>query len=163
MASKSDSVTIRKGTIEDADTLCNLIASLAESERIARPDRAAQDRLKRDAFGAQPRIDTWFAEMGGKAIGYAITFYTYSTFLALPSLYLEDIFVLPEFRMQKVGKALFLHCAKVALEQGCGRMEWQVLHWMTPAVDFYWGLGAQRLEGWQPYRIVRRDLERITV
>lgn len=163
MASKTDTVTIRKGTADDADTLCELIAALAETERIARPDKAAQDRLKRDAFGPIPRFDTWLAEINGRAIGYAITFYTYSTFLALPSLYLEDIFVLPEFRMQKVGRALFLHCAKVALEQGCGRMEWQVLHWMTPAIDFYRGLGAQRLEGWQPYRIVRRDLERIVV
>jgi GNAT superfamily N-acetyltransferase len=163
MASNSDSITIRKGTPADADTLCNLIIALAECERIARPDKAAQDRLKRDAFGAQPRFDCWLAEVNGQPIGYAITFHTYSTFLALPSLYLEDIFVLPEFRMQKVGKALFLHCAKFALEQGCGRMEWQVLHWMTPAIDFYRGLGAQRLEGWQPYRIVRRDLERIVV
>ncbi len=74
MAGKSDSVTIRKGTLEDGDTLCDLIVALAACERIARPDKAAQDRLKRDAFGAQPRLDCWLAEMGGRPIGYAITF-----------------------------------------------------------------------------------------
>jgi GNAT superfamily N-acetyltransferase len=160
-AHKSSAVTIRKANPKDGDLLCDLIGALADTERLPAPDAAARERLKRDAFGSPPRFEAWIAEMEGKPVGYAITFYTYSTFLALPSLYLEDIYVLPEYRSQHVGAVLFQHCVKVALEQGCGRMEWQVLHWLTPAVEFYRKLGAQRLEGWQPYRLTRGDLEMI--
>ena len=115
----------------------------------------------RDAFGSTPRFDTWFGELSGKAVGYTISFYTYSSFLALPTFYLEDLFVLPEYRAQKVGKALFLNCAHVALEQGCGRMEWQVLHWNEPALSFYHHLRGQRLDDWVPFRALRDDLERM--
>lgn len=152
---------IRKATPTDGETLCDLICALADHENLPRPDLAARARLKRDAFGATPRFDAWLAEIDGKPVGYAITFFTYSTFLALPSLYLEDIFVLQDYRSQKVGALLFKHCVKVALDEGCGRMEWQVLHWLTPAIEFYRSLGAKRMEGWQPYRLVRADLERI--
>jgi GNAT superfamily N-acetyltransferase len=160
-AHKSPTVTIRKAEQKDGDLLCDLIGALADAENLPAPDASARERLKRDAFGSTPRFEAWIAEIGGKPVGYAITFYTYSTFLALPSLYLEDIYVLPEHRSQRVGALLFQHCAKVALEQGCGPMEWQVLHWLTPAVEFYRKLGAQRLEGWQPYRLVRGDLEKV--
>ena len=159
-AAKLQNVTVRKGTAADGDTLCDLISSLAEYERLTKPNQAARDRLKNDAFGPTPRFDTLFGEINGKPVGYAITFFTYSTFLALPSLYLEDIFVLPDYRSQKIGKALFMHCVHLALEHNCGRMEWQVLHWNTPALEFYRGIGATRLEGWQPYRMVRSDLEK---
>jgi GNAT superfamily N-acetyltransferase len=161
MATKTQTVTVRKGTAADGETLADLICALAEYEKLPRPDKQARERLKRDAFGNQPRFETWFAEVNGKSVGYAITFYTYSTFLALPSLYLEDIFVLPEYRSQKIGKALFVHCVKLALQENCGRMEWQVLHWNTPALEFYRSIGATRLEGWQPYRMVRGDLEQV--
>ena len=130
-AQKENALTIRKAGPADADVLCDLICSLAENEKLPRPDDVARERLKRDAFGSAPRFEAWLAEAKGKAIGYAITFYTYSTFLALPSLYLEDIFVLPEYRSQHAGAALFKRCARHAIEQGCGRMEWQVLHWLT--------------------------------
>jgi GNAT superfamily N-acetyltransferase len=154
-------VSIRKGNIADGELLCNLIDALADAERLPRPDEAARTRLMRDAFGASPRFDTWFAEVDGVPAGYAISFFTYSTFLALPSLYLEDLFVLPQFRAQRAGKALFLHCVKLAAQQGCGRMEWQVLHWLTPAIEFYNRVGAKRLEGWQPYRLERKDLDKL--
>ena len=158
---KEQSLKIRKAGATDASLLCDLICALADYEKLPRPDRAARERLARDAFGPTPRFEAWLAEIKGMPVGYAITFYTYSTFLALPSLYLEDIFVLPEHRSQHAGAALFKHCAKHAVEQGCGRMEWQVLHWLTPAIEFYHKLGAQRLEGWQPYRLGRADLEKI--
>lgn len=161
LAHKRSVARLRKAMPTDGDTLCDLICALADHEKLPRPDAAARERLKRDAFGATPRFEAWLAEVGGRAVGYAITFYTYSTFLALPSLYLEDIFVLPEYRSQKIGAALFKHCARLALDGGCGRMEWQVLHWLTPAIEFYRSLGATRLEGWQPYRLTRADLERL--
>lgn len=154
-------VKIRKATPVDGEVLCELICALADYERLPRPDEAARQRLKRDAFGESPRFDAWLAEVDGRPVGYAITFFTYSTFLALPSLYLEDIFVLPEYRSQRIGAALFKHCAKVACDAGCGRMEWQVLHWNTPAIEFYERMGAMRLQGWHPYRLTRADLERI--
>jgi GNAT superfamily N-acetyltransferase len=154
-------VSVRKGTLADGELLCELIGALADYEKLPRPAPDARERLVRDAFGSAPRFDTWFGELGEKAVGYAISFYTYSTFLALPTLYLEDLFVLPEFRSYRVGKALFLNCARVALEQGCGRMEWQVLHWNEPAMAFYRNLGGMRLEEWVPFRATRSDLEKM--
>ena len=155
------SVHIRKATAADADLLCELIRALADYEQLPQPDASACERLKRDGFGSSPRFEAWLAEVDSKVVGYAITFFTYSTFLALPSLYLEDIFVLPEYRSQRIGSALFKHCARVAYEAGCGRMEWQVLHWNTPAIEFYQRMGASRLQGWLPYRLTRAELERI--
>lgn len=152
---------IRKATPVDGEVLCDLICALADYERLPHPDEAARQRLKRDAFGESPRFDAWLAEVDGRPVGYAITFFTYSTFLALPSLYLEDIFVLPEYRSQRIGAALFKHCVRVACDAGCGRMEWQVLHWNTPAIEFYERMGATRLQGWHPYRLTRADLEHI--
>jgi GNAT superfamily N-acetyltransferase len=102
-------VRVRKGTSADGELLCRLISALADYEHLPRPTAEARARLVRDAFGATPRIDVWFGEYEGVAVGYAITFYTYSTFLALPTFYLEDLFVLPDYRSKKVGKALFLN------------------------------------------------------
>jgi GNAT superfamily N-acetyltransferase len=154
-----DHVVVRKGTPSDGDLLCNLIDSLADYEKLPRQEPEARIRLVRDAFGQTPRFDTWLGELDGMAVGYAISFYTYSTFLALPTFYLEDLFVLPEFRTRKVGKALFLNCAKVAHDQGCGRMEWQVLHWNKPALDFYHHLGGRHMDNWLSYRATQNDLE----
>jgi GNAT superfamily N-acetyltransferase len=154
---------VRKATVADGDLLCDLISALADYEQLPRPEPEARARLLRDAFSLSPmpRFDAWLGELNGLAVGYAISFYTYSTFLALPTFYLEDLFVLPQYRGHKVGKALFLHCAKVAYEQGCGRMEWQVLHWNEPAMVFYRHLGARRMEEWLPFRATRADLEDI--
>jgi GNAT superfamily N-acetyltransferase len=157
----SSTVIVRKATQADGDVLCGLIAALADYEHLPRPEPAACERLVRDAFGLAPRIDVWLGEWEHQPVGYAISFYTYSTFLALPTFYLEDLFVLPAYRSRKVGKALFLHCAQAALEQGCGRMEWQVLHWNTPAIEFYQRLGGQHMAEWLPYRATRAELERM--
>ena len=156
---KQNHLSVRKATPADGDLLCELISALADYEKLPRPEPEARARLVRDAFSPMPRFDAWFGELHGRAVGYAISFYTYSTFLALPTFYLEDLFVLPEYRAHKVGKALFLHCARVAYEQGCGRMEWQVLHWNEPAMVFYKHLGGKRMEEWLPYRATRTDLE----
>ena len=158
-----DNVLIRKGTAADGELLCDLISALADYEKLPRPEPDARTRLVRDAFGPTPRIETWFGEIGGMAAGYAISFYTYSTFLALPTFYLEDLFVLPQYRKQKVGKALFLNCARVAYEQGCGRMEWQVLHWNKPALDFYHHLGGKHMDNWLPYRATDKDLKNMVL
>ncbi|HEY3290801.1 MAG TPA: GNAT family N-acetyltransferase [Anaerolineae bacterium] len=154
-------VIVRRGTAQDAELLGDLISALADYEKLPRPTQEARARLVRDAYGPSPRFDTWFGELDGTPAGYAITFYTYSTFLAQPTFYLEDLFVLPEYRAHKVGRSLFLYCAEEALRQGCGRMEWQVLHWNEPALKFYRHLGGTPMSEWLPFRATREVLEQM--
>ena len=152
---------IRRATGTDAGDLLGLIDRLADYERLARPDPEARERLVRDAFGDRPRFDAYLADLDGEAVAYALVFESYSSFLALPTLYLEDIFVLPERRRYGIGKALLAFLAGEALRRGCGRMEWMVLTWNEPALRFYDALGARRLDDWVTYRFQREDLERL--
>lgn len=152
-------ISIQQAKSKDFDSLLFLINSLADYEKLERPDELAQGRLKNDLFGSSSKISTWLARIDEKAIGYAITLFTYSSFLALPTLYLEDLFVLPEYRSKGIGKELFKHCAKVALENNCGRMEWQVLDWNQLAIDFYEKIGAKQIKEWLPYRFTNEELK----
>jgi GNAT superfamily N-acetyltransferase len=146
----------------DVDAFIGLIEALAAYEHLAPPDAAARERLARDALATPPRFFALLAEIGGRAVAYAVFFETYSTFLALPTLYLEDLFVLPEFRSRSVGMALFRACAAEALSRGCGRMEWQVLSWNDLALGFYQHLGATPLhEDWLCYRLAGDALARV--
>lgn len=154
-------VNIRKATPTDAPTILNLIMALADFEKLTPPDEAAQERLIRDAFGERPRFDVFLADVGGRAVGYAFVFETYSTFLARPTLYLEDLFVLPEYRKQQVGFALFRYCVAEAERRGCGRMDWVVLDWNRHAIDFYDRQGAQHLREWLLYRLTEADIARL--
>jgi GNAT superfamily N-acetyltransferase len=138
-----------------------LVDALADYEKLKRPDEAAKKRLINDMFGPKPRVDVFLGEYDGKAVGYTFVFETYSSFLALPTLYLEDLFVLPEFRSRKVGYALFTAMVAEAHRRGCGRMEWTVLDWNQLAIDFYQRIGASHLKQWQLYRLLRSDMERI--
>jgi GNAT superfamily N-acetyltransferase len=158
---RPDNVTIRKAGADDADLLIRLILGLAEFEKLPPPDEAAQKRLVADAFGEHPRFEVFLAEADESVAGYAFIFETYSTFLALPTIYLEDLFVLPEYRGQRIGYALMLHLAVEAVKRGCGRMEWTVLDWNEHAIDLYKRLGAQHLEEWYHYRLDRAALERL--
>jgi GNAT superfamily N-acetyltransferase len=153
-------LVIRPATPDDSAAIRALVVALADYERLPPPDPAAQDRLLADAFRPQPRVEIAVAEVDGAVVGYAFFFETYSTFLARPTLYLEDLFVLPAHRGSGVGKALFVHLAREAARRGCGRMEWAVLDWNTPALGFYQHLGAQHLADWQVYRLDRAALER---
>jgi len=110
-------------------------------------------------FGIHPRIEAFLGECDGTPAGYAFVFETYSSFLALPTLYLEDIFVLPEFRNRKLGFALFRHLVSEAMDRGCGRMEWTVLDWNSHAIDFYKRLDAKHMHQWQLFRMVRSEME----
>lgn len=152
-------VTIRKVEEADAPAFLMLIDALADYELLDRPDADARARLLRDGFGDTPRYEAFLAFADGRPVGYAIIYETYSSFLALPTLYLEDIFVLPEFRSRKAGLALFLHCARIARDRGCGRMDWTVLHWNDLARQFYARLGAEHLEEWQLFRLTRSQIE----
>ncbi|MEO8285725.1 MAG: GNAT family N-acetyltransferase [Chloroflexota bacterium] len=159
--SASGNISIRKATSSDADLLINLIIGLAEFEKLAPPDDAAQKRLVADAFGPRPRFEVFLAEVEKTVAGYAFIFETYSTFLALPTLYLEDLFVLPQFRGTRVGYTMMRFLASEAVRRGCGRMEWVVLDWNTNAIDFYRRLGARQLDDWLSYRLDQEGLARL--
>lgn len=151
-------VKIRQAQKEDVETVLSLIDALADYESLSRPDAAARERLAGHGFGPKPKFEVYLAELDGKAIGYTITFETYSSFLARPTFYLEDLFVLPEYRKLKAGLALFKNCVRLARQRECGRMEWQVLDWNENAIRFYERLGAKRLKEWLPYRLDMADL-----
>ena len=137
------------------DDFISLINALADYERLSPPDAAAIERLRRDAFGPQPRFEAALAvSASGVAIGYATWFHTYSTFLARPTMYLEDLFVREDARESGAGSALFEHVRTLGAERGCGRMEWQVLDWNTLAREFYHRRQATWMKDWLLYRLV---------
>ena len=158
----SERVTVRPAAAEDGETWLALVDALADYEKLDRPTPEARGRLLRDAFGPPPnRIQVYIAELDGAPVGYAITCETYSSFLALPTLYLEDLFVLPDARRHGIGRAAFRHLAAEALRRGCGRMEWVVLDWNQLAIDFYDRLGARRMTEWYTYRLTAEQLREI--
>ena len=147
---------------DDIDAFIRLVEALADYEHLNPPDADARARLGRDALAAPPRFYALLAELDGQAVGYAVFFETYSTFLARPTLYLEDLFVLPGFRQRGVGDSLFRYCAAEAVRRGCGRMEWQVLAWNDLALGFYQHLGATPLHtDWLCYRLADDALLRV--
>lgn len=154
-------IRIRKAVRDDAPAILKLVQSLADYEKLPPPDAGAHSRLINDLFSGSPRIQAYLGEYDGTVAGYAIVFETYSSFLALPTLYLEDIFVLPEFRSRKLGYALFKAMVAEAHRRGCGRMEWTVLDWNRLAIEFYQRLGARHMKEWQLHRLDRDDMERI--
>jgi GNAT superfamily N-acetyltransferase len=156
-----DRVVIRPATPADGETFLSLVDALADYEKLDRPTPDARRRLLADAFGERQRIQVYIAELDGKPVGYAITCETYSSFLALPTLYLEDLFVLPEARSHGAGKAAIRYLAGEAVRRGCGRMEWVVLDWNRLAIDFYDRLGARHLKEWYTYRLDAGQLREI--
>jgi GNAT superfamily N-acetyltransferase len=129
------------------------IRDLAIYEKLLPEVIATEAALRDSLFGPQPAAHVVIAESGNRPAGFALYFFTYSTFLAKPGLYLEDLFVNPEFRGAGIGKALLLHLAKIAHARGCGRMEWTVLDWNEPAKGFYKKLGAVPLDDWRIMRL----------
>jgi GNAT superfamily N-acetyltransferase len=159
--SSTSAIVVRKAMPSDAEVLLRLVRGLADYEKLPPPDPDAQNRLIRDTFASPPRIQAYLGEYEGIAVGYAFVFETFSSFLALPTLYLEDIFVLPEYRNKKVGLSLFLAMVREAHARGCGRMEWAVLDWNQLALTFYANLGARHMREWQLFRLVRSDMEHL--
>ena len=151
-------VDLRAACADDRENFLRLVDALADYERLDRPDPAARERLVVDAFGPRPRFDLLLALENGTAIGYALFFETYSSFLARPTLYLEDLFVVPAARGHGAGLALFRAVAAEALRRDCGRMEWTVLRWNQLAIDFYQRLGAVPMDEWQTYRLTGEAL-----
>jgi len=154
-------VLIRPATSADGPAWLDLVDALADYEKLARPTPEARERLLHDAFGPSPRIQVYMAQLYGAPAAYAITFESYSSFLALPTLFLEDLFVLPDARKHGIGRAMFRFLAREAVRRGCGRMEWVVLDWNQLAIDFYDGLGATRMKDWLLYRLTADQLREI--
>jgi GNAT superfamily N-acetyltransferase len=138
-----------------------LIRGLAEYERLLDQVEATAARLRRHGFGRRPYFETLICRRDGRPVGFALYFFTYSTFLASPSLYLEDLFVLPDERGQGAGKALLRELARIAARRGCGRMEWAVLDWNRPAIGFYRRLGAELHKEWVLTRLTGAPLARL--
>ncbi len=146
---------------QDFEEFFALIVALADYEHLAPPNDDAKARLKQHAFTENPKYEAFLARIDGIAVGYAIVFETYSSFLAKPTLYLEDLFVLPSYRKQKVGYGLIKHLVSLAIARECGRMEWQVLDWNQLAIDFYHQLGATHLKEWKSYRLTEDALRKL--
>lgn len=149
----SADVRIEPVSERDVPLLLRLIKALAEYEELSGEVVATEDLLREALFGAKPGVEAVLAYVGADAIGFAVWFSNFSTFVGRRGLYLEDIFVLPEWRGRGIGRALIRHLARLAVDRGCGRMEWAVLDWNEPAIRFYRNLGAQAMDGWTVYRV----------
>jgi GNAT superfamily N-acetyltransferase len=152
---------IRRGQARDAAVILDLIRGLAEYERLAHEVEATVGRVRSHGFGPRRYFETLICRRAGRPVGFALYFFTYSTFLARPSLYLEDLFVLPEERGNGAGKALLKALARIAVTRGCGRMEWAVLDWNRPAIGFYRRLGARLRKEWILTRLTGAPLRRL--
>jgi GNAT superfamily N-acetyltransferase len=154
-------LVIRRGTERDVPTILRLIRGLAEYERLAHEMEATAARVRAHGFGRRRYFETIICRRGGRPVGFALYFFTYSTFLARPTLYLEDLFVLPEERGTGAGKALLRALARIAVRRGCGRLEWAVLDWNRPAIGFYKRLGAKLRRQWILTRLTGAPLRRL--
>lgn len=154
-------LNIRPASQHDVPLILEFIRGLAEYERAPEQAVATEADLLRDGFGPNPKYRCVIAEWHGEPAGFAFFFYNYSTWQGRPGLYLEDLFVYPRFRGKGIGKALLLHLAQIAVDEGCGRFQWQVLDWNTPAIDFYKSLGAVTLNEWLTMRVEGEALTRM--
>jgi GNAT superfamily N-acetyltransferase len=152
---------VREATASDVPVILDLIRGLAEYERAPDAVTATEADLLRDGFGERPLFQVVLAEWNGAPAGFAFYFFSYSTWEGRPALYLEDLFVKPEFRGCGIGKTLLVHLARIAVEKGCGRYQWQVLDWNEPAIEFYEAMGAQVLREWLTVRVKGEGLERL--
>ena len=157
MQAKTNGLAIEKVTAENFDSFLKLVDKLAEYEKLTPPDQPAKTRLRKDCLSANPLYEAYIAELNGEAVAYVICLHTYSSFLALPTLYLEDIFVLENHRRQGVGQKMFDFCKTLAKSRGCGRIEFTVLTWNKSAQDFYDKNGAKRLDDWYFYRLTKEN------
>ena len=152
---------IRPATRKDAALIVELIRALAEYEREPQAAVVTKRDILRDGFGRNPRFHCVIALWDKKPVGFALWFYNYSTWQGRAGVYLEDLFVYPEFRGKGIGKALLVHLAKIAMKQKCGRYVWQVLDWNTPSIKFYELLGATIMKEWLTMRVQGKALKKL--
>ena len=155
-----EAVRIARATEADVPLILALIKALADYERMSEDVVATEERLKTSLFGPNAHTEVVIAYVGDEPAGFALWFYNYSTFLGRAGLYLEDLFVKPEWRRRGVGRALLQHLAQVAVDRNCGRMEWSVLDWNEPAIQFYRRIGARAMDEWTVFRLTGDALQR---
>jgi GNAT superfamily N-acetyltransferase len=152
---------IRDSVIEDVPVILRLIRDLAAYERAPNDVVATEDGLREVLFGSDPSAKVLLAFEEAEPVGFAVYFFNFSTWLGRPGLYLEDLFVKPETRGRGYGRALLVHLAQIARKRGCGRMEWAVLNWNEPAIQFYRKLGAAPNEEWRIFRLTSDGIDRL--
>ena len=155
---KSLKISIREATAKDVTVILNFIRELAEFEKLSHQVEATENQLRRTLFSKNSIAKVLIAEINGKAVGFLLYFYNYSTFLGHPGIYIEDLYVNPKYRKKGVGRTLMKYCFKIAKDLGCKRVEWAALTW-NPARKFYEKLGAQPLNDWVLYRLSGKILE----
>jgi GNAT superfamily N-acetyltransferase len=154
-------LTIRNAEAADIPLILEFVRELAEYEKAPEQAVATVEDLRRDGFTGHPKFRVLFADWDGEPAGIALFFHHYSSWVGRPTLFLEDLFVRPRFRGRGIGKTLLLHLAGLAVAEGCGRFEWQVLDWNTPAIKFYESLGAKVLKEWLIMRVAGEDLAKL--
>lgn len=155
-----ENMEIRKACQKDVPQILEFIKGIARYEKMENEVVATENMLHEWLFQKEV-AEVVFAEEDGKAVGFALYFHNFSTFVGKAGIYLEDLYVFPEHRGKGYGKALFLHLAKTALERGCGRMEWVCLNWNQPSIDFYRSMGAISLDDWKTYRLTEDALKEL--
>ncbi len=158
---KTENFAIRMATAADVPIILELIRALATYERAPNDVTATEDGLSKVLFGEKPAAEVLLAFENETAVGFAVFFHNFSTWLGRPGLYLEDLFVRPEDRGKGYGRALLIHLAKIARDRGCGRMEWAVLDWNEPAIQFYRKLGAKSMDEWTVFRLKRDGIAKL--
>jgi GNAT superfamily N-acetyltransferase len=154
---------IRAATRADVPAILQLIRALADYEKLLDQVVATEASIEASLFGVRPYAEALIASQDGRAVGFALFFHNYSTFLGRPGIYLEDLFVQPEARGHGIGRALLAHVAQLAVERDCGRLEWAVLDWNQPAIDFYRHIGARPLDEWIVNRLTGEALQALAL
>jgi hypothetical protein len=157
----ASSIDIAAATEADVPAILAFIHGLAEYEKLSDQMVATEDALRRTLFGARPYAEVLIARVDGEPAGFALFFHNYSTFLARPGIYLEDLFVMPAMRTRGVGKALLRAVASIARERECGRLEWSVLDWNEPAIEFYRRMGAEVMPDWRICRLTGEGIDKL--
>ena len=152
---------VREATEDDVPRILQFIRELAEYEKLSHEVVATEQTLRENVFGERRYAEILISEHDGAPAGFALFFHNFSTFLGRPGIYLEDLYVRPEFRGSGVGKALLSRLARLAVERGCGRLEWWVLDWNEPSIGFYEKLGAEPMDDWTVYRVTGGALDRL--
>ena len=152
---------IRSATRSDVALILDFIRALAVYEKLEPEVVATEDALRQTLFGERPYAEVLIGEEDGAPVAFALFFHNYSTFLARPGIYLEDLFVKPEARGRGYGKAMLVRLATIAVDRGCGRLEWWVLDWNAPAIEFYKKMGAVPMDDWTVFRVTGEALDRL--